>query len=610
MNSFYILFYNNKQPISHKIINKIKTSFSWWNPDKVNHIIPNNYLFIGQSLLYNTPESKKEILPLQDNRYIISADARIDNREQLYKQLNLKEPIYNVSDSKLILESYKKWDDLCVNYLLGDFSFIIWDTENESFFCARDIIGTKPLYYSLNDNIFFASTDLKGMINTHIVPDTINDKSIANYIANKVLTLKEETFFKNIKKLKHASFLKITKDSSSIHQYWSPKQIQKNNTITEQEAIKTLKQLLTISVKDRLRSDFPIVSHLSGGIDSSAITGIAAKILQKHNSNIITFSWHYPPNKDEERLSYEWNYILQIVKKYNTKHHFIKLNSKKLLSIIKNNSILYDSSHLWYEYFTREETYKYKARTILSGWGGDEIISHHGYAIYSDLLIHLKFKKLYHEIALSISTKEKKIKHILKIIYFKILIPFLPNSFYCFLPKIKCPKLKLNFLTKKYQQLVKTAYSQKNFIFARATSKTIHQDLLRALDNGHLEGRIEAWYNASLKYHIEYRYPLLDKRIIEFALSLPGEFFYTNNQGRYLYKKAIEGVLPSQTIWECKKREPKRIEKLHKIYLEASKDKLFNNLNSNTKEIIKSLKEIKSNPRLFYILVLSLIDKR
>jgi asparagine synthetase B (glutamine-hydrolysing) len=90
--------------------------------------------------------------------------------------------------------------------------------------------------------------------------------------------------------------------------------------------------------------------------------------------------------------------------------------------------------------------------------------------------------------------------------------------------------------------------------------------LLRAWDNGHIQGRIESWHNASFAYRFEYRYPLLDRRIVEFALSLPGEYFYSSGIGRYIFKKTNKDILPSHYIKMDFKKEYNRINKLIDIY--------------------------------------------
>src|SRR3982750_4883546 len=116
---------------------------------------------LGNCLLRTTPESRNERLPLTDSssRFVITSDARLDNRDELLLQLGLPaNSQQSVTDSELILRAYEKWGQDCPGKLLGDFAFAIWDSVNQALFCARDVFGVKPFYYYLSDGLFaFAS---------------------------------------------------------------------------------------------------------------------------------------------------------------------------------------------------------------------------------------------------------------------------------------------------------------------------------------------------------------------------------------------------------------------------------------------------------------------
>src|SRR6187402_2276600 len=127
-------------------------------------------------MLYNTPESLNEKLPYHntDSGLTVTADARIDNREEIYELLNL--PVADagqLADSTLILMLYKKYSGDCVKHLVGDFAFAIWDNNTETLFCARDQMGIKPFFYYQNDNYFAFASEIKGLL---ALPDI--DKSI------------------------------------------------------------------------------------------------------------------------------------------------------------------------------------------------------------------------------------------------------------------------------------------------------------------------------------------------------------------------------------------------------------------------------------------------
>jgi asparagine synthase (glutamine-hydrolysing) len=203
---------------------------------------------------------------------------------------------------------------------------------------------------------------------------------------------------------------------------------------------------------------------------------------------------------------------------------------------------------------------------LLSGWGGDELISHHGHAIFCDLFVNKKFTILLNELKLIASHSKKPLRRVLSTIYRRIFIPLMPTQFYCCFPKIHCTKFDFSIIHPKLHKHLKDELANKNYIFARHTSITVHNYLLRAWDNGHIQGRIESWHNASFAYKFEYRYPLLDRTIIEFALSSPGEYFYYTGIGRYIFKKANVDILPHYYSQQNFKREINRVHRIKKLH--------------------------------------------
>ena len=116
---------------------------------------------LGHQMLWTTPESLHEKLPLEADGLVITADARVDNREELLPELGLRE---DVSDSEVILETYRKWGRNCVDRLLGDFAFVVWDKAKGELFCARDHMGVKPFYYYHEPGKIFAfATEIKAL---------------------------------------------------------------------------------------------------------------------------------------------------------------------------------------------------------------------------------------------------------------------------------------------------------------------------------------------------------------------------------------------------------------------------------------------------------------
>lgn len=127
--------------VDKQIINSMLDAMSYWNPDDSGTWMDGPVAF-GHAMLWNTPESKLEHLPNRQNAYVITMDARLDNREELAEKLEMVDrPMYQITDSDFILSAYHKWGEECPKYLLGDFAFAIWDKKKQQMFCTRDHIG-------------------------------------------------------------------------------------------------------------------------------------------------------------------------------------------------------------------------------------------------------------------------------------------------------------------------------------------------------------------------------------------------------------------------------------------------------------------------------------
>ena len=201
MSGIFGLFNRNSNTIEKDILQRMLNVMSYWGPDEYGTWTDES-ITIGHTMLWNTPESKYEHLPLYNEAYVLAMDARIDNRQELLKELDLPDrPVSQMGDSEFILAAYEKWGENCSKYLLGDFAFVIWDRKKKQLFCSRDHIGVKQFYYYLDNEMFIFSNDIKSLMTFELFPKVINDKAIVNQIVYSHLQSDLYTFYKNVYKL-------------------------------------------------------------------------------------------------------------------------------------------------------------------------------------------------------------------------------------------------------------------------------------------------------------------------------------------------------------------------------------------------------------------------
>lgn len=248
---------------------------------------------LGHALLATTPEAEKEHLPLTRDRLTITADARIDNREELLAELGWDETSRGgIGDGELILHCYLRWGETCLDHLLGDFAFAIWDEEREELFCARDQIGMRQLTYChLTGKLFLFSTEPLTLLNHPAVPRDFNETRIAEFLEDLEGVDTSSTFFSSISRLPPAHFLVANRDGLKVRRYWTleaPPLLRLPSRKAYEEA---LVDVLQEAIGCRLRSAGPVGSMLSGGMDSGSVAALAARLLQESGRGPLrTFS--------------------------------------------------------------------------------------------------------------------------------------------------------------------------------------------------------------------------------------------------------------------------------------------------------------------------------
>ncbi|MGB8541371.1 MAG: asparagine synthase-related protein [Candidatus Acidiferrales bacterium] len=237
-------------------------------------------LGLGHTLLRTTKEPTLERLPAgPDGQFWITADARIDCREELKRELEKAEPNHRraATDSELILHAYAIWGEECVRHLRGDFAFAIWDARRKTLFCARDHFGIKPFYYAEIRNIFLFSNVLNCIRSHPEISESLNDAAIGDFLLFGLNCDLSTTTFRDIRRLPPAHCLSVSAESMRISRYWSAPTSGAIRYRHADEYVEHFQSLIRSAVADRLRVDRAGIL-LSGGLDSGAIAATAREM--------------------------------------------------------------------------------------------------------------------------------------------------------------------------------------------------------------------------------------------------------------------------------------------------------------------------------------------
>ena len=269
---------------------------------------------LGNGRLATTRASLNERMPATGGggSVVITADARLDNREELWRRLGRSgSPGEEVTDSEIILASYQLWGEDCPSQLLGDFAFIIWDHPRRRLFCARDPLGVKPFYFHCSDRIFAAASEIKAILQVETVDRSLDETWIGDYLADAWID-KTYTIRRAVRRLAPAHTLVVDRDGLATRRYWALDSARELRVATEQEYVDGFRELFFDAVRVRLRSAGPVGVSLSGGMDSSSIACVARHLGQREGgARIHSFSAVFPAHPACDESAYIQSVLAQ-----------------------------------------------------------------------------------------------------------------------------------------------------------------------------------------------------------------------------------------------------------------------------------------------------------
>jgi len=283
----------DQSKINPELANGIKKSLEHRGPDfsKVDYINENVALIHTRLSIIDLDQRSNQPMHSKDKRFSIVFNGEIYNFREIRKTLEEKGVRFITDgDTEVLLEGFVHYGSKILDLLRGQFAFAIYDSLKGSFFLARDRVGIKPLYFSLLDDVFIFSSELKAIEMSGIIPFNADYDSYISYLRH--LSVPScNTGNKNISKLEPGQYLVINKEKSILkNQYWDPFSFEVDHSITENEAILKIEELLFESVEYRKVSDVEVGLFLSGGLDSSLI----GKIMNKDtNSDVKSFNIDY-----------------------------------------------------------------------------------------------------------------------------------------------------------------------------------------------------------------------------------------------------------------------------------------------------------------------------
>jgi asparagine synthase (glutamine-hydrolysing) len=444
------------------------------------------------------------------------------------------------SDTEVILAAYQQWGRECLARFNGMWALAIWDNQQQELFCARDRLGVKPFYYYFNRDQFVFASEIKAILAATSDLGQINHPHLANFLLTGSLDHNDQTFFAPIRALPPAHYLRISAKTATPmpQRYWdvNPEEIKTKYDYTQPE--NTLLNLLQDSVRLRLRSDVPVGTCLSGGLDSSAIVALASKMLP-HSINSFS-SIYSPAGYSEEK------YIHLVAQANQTQAHFTSPNPENFFILL--DKIIWHMDEpsagpgIYSQWFVMELA-KQSVTVLLDGQGGDELFA--GYAPYLPLHLAALTRKIFRERRLNLLGR-----------FFQDSSVILRDGHRYFFPELSIrqifKKIFMRASGKRYRAELwlnaEMAEAQRRALINTHNPISTHDLLNRRLYRDITQTSIPALLHyedrSSMAFGLEARVPFLDYRLVEFALGLPGEMKIKGATTKYVARQAFQNILP------------------------------------------------------------------
>ncbi|KKK36446.1 asparagine synthase [Mesobacillus campisalis] len=518
-------------------------------PDDTNIWVQTHAALGHKRLVVVDPEGGRQPMTRNkgDNRYTICYNGELYNTEDLRKTLSLKGYSFDGhSDTEVLLTAYLEWKENCLEYLNGIFAFAVWDEAEEKLFIGRDRLGVKPLFFTETAAGLLFASEQKAILAHPEVQAAVSMEGLSELFGLGPSRSPGTGVFKGIKELRPAHALHFSKNGLKIWRYWNVKSETHRDSL--EETAEKIRFLFTDAVKRQLVSDVPLCTFLSGGVDSSAITAIAAKEYEASGKGRLhTYSIDYEGNakyfkENEFQPNSDAAWIRKMSDAFSTVHHDCVISQQQLAGLLEQ-AVHYrdlpgmadiDSSLLW---FCGE--IKNDFTVGLSGECADEIFG--GYPWFRR---EEDFKRAGFPWMRSIEARQGLLREHWR------------------------KKLNLEeYMMDRYAETI----AEVPRLEGESGDAAKRRELFYLNIIWFMTTLLDRKDRMSMGASLEVRVPFADHRLVEYVWNIPWDMKMHGNREKGILRKALEGILPDEVLYRKKSPYPKTH---HPAYTEGVKSML------------------------------------
>lgn len=494
--------------------------------------------------------------PMADpsKRFWIVFNGEIYNYKEIRQELvALGHRFKTNSDTEVLLTAFVQWGSHCVPKLNGMFAFLIWDSLNKTLFGARDRFGEKPLFYAHTKNGIAWSSEIKGLAPLLDHPIQPNDQILSDYLVEGKIDHSNNTFFDGVFSFPASHQFTLQNGHLQITPYWTLNATEKAFHGNAEDAVEQFRNLFEDSIRLRMRSDVPIGTCLSGGLDSSSIVCMIAKMLgteKFQSATRKTFTAHYPEFDESQQLD-------DVVRQ--TQCESFRISPKPLnLDSLRELLWFQDEPFMSFSVFASREVMRKanheQVKVLINGQGADEVLAGYSKFLMAYLSDLLHLGQLGGLLAATQNEKHFTGRSSLQSI--------------STLAKEESKRLigKFAELVGAKQRLARRErYDDQVLVTSDFISGKSHPQFRRHANDAAKTGRLKSWLIRSMfidnlplylrvedrnamSFSLESRLPFLDHRIAEFVLGLPTQWLMKEGKNKWLLRKSMQGLVPSSVV--------------------------------------------------------------
>ena len=461
---------------------------------------------------------------------VVWVDLILDNRQELCQKYNLEVLSQNRADEDILLESYHKSGEKILQDIIGIFAFAIWDEKRGFYWCARDELGLAAFYYTFVEGAFLSASSLTLLLDKLPYKLEPNLSSMQEFAWYGGYINPELTMYEGIYRLPPGHQMIVKNGKTEVSRYWDPKSIKINHNLTFEEASSTLLKLFREAVSCRLAKKEATGCELSGGLDSSSVFCVG----KEQGGEMEAYSMRFGEMHCDEGI-----YIDEVLEHTGERGVSVatgKLDFHRQYDLNFNYRLsphwpLWSTSFLQYPML--EAMQENGIHTALTGQGGDQALMG-SHLLCFDYLKRLKLRAFWKEYKALGFLRRRISKYFIK----SLIRQLIPATFLSRLKTLKLSRYALESIpTKSYQN-----YAEKYSYHNSFTQTQLIHMVTSAAHSMFMDTNV--YKIAKEHYGIDFYHPFYDLRVVEFLLSIPPEFNYSEGKYRQLHRESMKGILP------------------------------------------------------------------